>query len=103
MDDLSRTKVDPLARVLRKELARRGIGSDTDFGIPVVYSDEDIREPEVPAWDQETGFQCICPHREDSPHACEKRRRIYGTATFMTAAFAMAAVSHVVRQLTHRV
>jgi tRNA A37 threonylcarbamoyladenosine dehydratase len=102
VDDLSRTKVDPLARVLRKELARRGIGSDTDFGIPVVYSDEDIREPEVPAWDQETGFQCICPHREDSPHACEKRRRIYGTATFMTAAFAMAAVSHVVRQLTHR-
>ncbi len=91
--DLSRTKVDPLARVLRKELARRGIGESGDSGIPVVYSEEDIRQPIPPAWDAEHGFQCICPHNEDSPHACERRRQIYGTAAFMTAAFAMAAVS----------
>jgi tRNA A37 threonylcarbamoyladenosine dehydratase len=102
VDDLSRTKVDPLARVLRKELSKRGVGTDSETGIPVVYSEEDILEPEVPEWDRETGFQCICPHREDSPHACEKRRKIYGTATFMTAAFAMAAASHVVRRLTSR-
>lgn len=98
--DLSRTKVDPLARVLRKELARRGIGESKDSGIPVVYSEEDIREPIPPAWDAEQGFQCICPHNEDSPHACERRRRIYGTAAFMTAAFAMAAVSWTVRKAT---
>jgi len=100
VDDLSRTRVDPLARVLRKELSKRGVGTESAAGIPVVYSDEDIMEPEEPEWDRDTGFQCICPHREDSPHACEKRRKIYGTATFMTAAFAMAAASHVVRQLT---
>lgn len=99
VDDLSRTKVDPLARVLRKELAKRGVGTESATGIPVVYSEEEILEPEIPEWDRETGFQCICPHREDSPHACEKRRKIYGTATFMTAAFAMAAASHVVRRL----
>ncbi|MEY3458080.1 MAG: tRNA threonylcarbamoyladenosine dehydratase [Planctomycetota bacterium] len=98
--DLSRTKIDPLARVLRKELARRGLGGDGESGIPVVYSEEEIRQPIPPAWDAETGFQCICPHNEDSPHACERRRQIYGTASFMTAAFAMAAVSWVVKHIT---
>lgn len=98
--DLWQTKVDPLARVLRKELSKRGLGESGDFGIPVVYSEEDVLQPEVPEWDVEKGFQCICPHRADSPHACEKRRTIYGTATFMTAAFAMAAAAFVVRQLS---
>ena len=97
--DLTETKVDPLARILRKELSRRGVGSQGPAGIPVVYSEEEVREPAVPEWDEETGFQCICPHREDSPHACEKRRRIYGTASFITAAFAMAASSWAVRRL----
>lgn len=100
--DLSRTKVDPLARILRKELAKRGIGVEGDAGIPVVYSEEEVRAPQVPEWDLESGFQCICPHREDSPHACEKRRVIYGTATFMTAAFAMAAASVVVKKLSEQ-
>lgn len=98
--DLMQTKVDPLARVLRKELTRRGFGAAGDIGLPVVYSEELIREPEMPAWDRDAGFQCICPHRADSPHACEKRRVIYGTASFMTAAFAMAAAAAVVRGLT---
>ena len=102
INDLSRTKVDPLARVLRKELSKRGYGVEGEFGIPVVFSEEDVRAPEVPEWDLENGFQCICPHRADSPHACEKRRVIYGTSTFMTAAFAMAAASAVVRRLTGR-
>ena len=100
VDDLSRTKVDPLARVIRKELARRGFSAEGEVGLPVVFSEEEVRAPEVPEWDVDKGFQCICPHRADSPHACEKRRVIYGTATFMTAAFAMAAVSVVVRGLT---
>ena len=100
VDDLSRTKVDPLARVIRKELARRGFAAEGEVGLPVVFSEEEVRVPEVPEWDVEKGFQCICPHRADSPHACEKRRVIYGTATFMTAAFAMAAVSVVVRRIT---
>jgi tRNA A37 threonylcarbamoyladenosine dehydratase len=98
--DLSTTRVDPLARVLRKELTRRGFGSDGQFGLPVVYSDEAVRDPIEPEWDRDSGFQCICPHREDSPHACEKRRIIYGTASFLTATYAMAASAFVVRQLS---
>jgi tRNA A37 threonylcarbamoyladenosine dehydratase len=100
VDDLSRTRVDPLARIIRKELVKRGFGAEGEIGLPVVFSEEEVRTPEVPEWDVEKGFQCICPHRADSPHACEKRRIIYGTSTFMTAAFAMAAASVVVRRLT---
>lgn len=100
VDDLSRTRLDPLAKVIRKELSRRGIDTTSEVGLPVVFSEEAVRAPEVPTWDEEAGFQCICPHREDSPHACEKRRVIYGTASFVTAAFGMAAASVVIRKLS---
>jgi tRNA threonylcarbamoyladenosine dehydratase len=98
--DLAETRTDPLARVLRKELSRQGLGTSGRFGLPVVFSEEAIREPEVPQWDEERGFRCVCPHRADSPHACEKRRVIYGTATFVTAAFGLAASSVVIRHLS---
>ena len=42
VDDLSRTSVCPLARIMRKELKRRGI-----FHLPVVYSTEPPREPDA--------------------------------------------------------
>jgi tRNA A37 threonylcarbamoyladenosine dehydratase len=100
--DLCKTKVDPLARIIRKEMARRGVDTSVTVGIPVVYSEEEVRDPETPSWDEEAGFRCICPHREDSPHACEKRRVIYGTASFVTSAFAAAAASVVVKQLVTR-
>ena len=96
--DLSETRIDPLARVVRKELSRRGIETTKHVGIPVVYSEEKAIAPESPTWDAE-GFRCICPHAEDSPHECEKRRLIYGTASFVTATFGNAAASVVVREI----
>jgi tRNA A37 threonylcarbamoyladenosine dehydratase len=96
--DLSQTRHDPLARVLRKQLAARGFDTSKHVGLPVVFSEEEIREPIAPSWDEE-GFRCICPHAADSPHGCEKRRMVYGTASFVTAAFGMAAVSVAVRKL----
>lgn len=99
VEDLSKTQNDPLAKVMRKEFTRRGFDLTKEIGLPVVHSLEEPMLPEVPSWDAD-GFRCICPHAEDSPHACEKRRMIYGTATFITAAFGMAASSVVVRELT---
>lgn len=96
--DVSQTKIDPLARVVRKELSRRGFDTQNHLGLPMVYSEEPTIEPEPPSWDAE-GFRCICPHAEDSPHECEKRRQIYGTASFVTASFGNAAASVVVRKL----
>ena len=97
--DLSKTRVDPLARVVRKELSRRGVDTTKHVGLPVVFSEEPAIKPESPEWDAE-GFKCICPHSEDSPHECEKRSMIYGTASFVTATFGNAAASVVVRELT---
>ena len=99
IDDISKTRVDPLAKVVRKELSRRGFDTTEHVGLPVVYSAEQSRQPESPSWDKD-GFRCICPHGEESPHECEKRRMIYGTACFVTAAFGMAAASKVVQDLT---
>ena len=101
VDDVSKTKHDPLARVIRKELARRGFDTSKHLGLPVVFSEEEILQPHAPSWDED-GFRCICPHADDSPHACEKRRVIYGTASFVTAAFGMAATSVVVKGLLSR-
>ena len=97
--DLSETKIDALARVVRKELSKRGVDTTRHVGLPMVYSDEHAFSPLAPSWDEDSGFRCICPHKEDSPHACEKRRIIYGTAGFVTSAFASAASSVVVRSL----
>lgn len=99
IDDISKTRVDPLAKVVRKELSRRGFDTTQHVGLPVVYSAEPSRQPVAPSWDKD-GFRCICPHGEESPHECEKRRMIYGTAGFVTAAFGMAAASKVVQDLT---
>ena len=96
--DISKTRHDPLARVIRKELARRGFDTSKHLGLPVVFSEEEILQPHAPSWDEE-GFRCVCPHAEDSPHACEKRRMIYGTASFVTAAFGMAATSVAVKDI----
>ena len=97
--DLSETRIDPLARVVRKELSRRGFETTKHVGLPVVYSEEQTIEPEAPSWDAD-GFRCICPHGEDSPHECEKRRLIYGTASFVTATFGNVAASVVVREIS---
>ena len=96
--DLSETRVDPLARVVRKELSRRGFDTSKHVGLPVVFSEERAIDPESPSWDAE-GFRCICPHGEDSPHECEKRNLIYGTASFVTATFGNVAASVVVKGL----
>ena len=97
--DLSETRVDPLAKVVRKELSRRGFDTSQSVGLPVVFSEERAIDPIEPSWDAE-GFKCICPHSEDSPHQCEKRNLIYGTASFVTATFGHVAASVVVRELT---
>ena len=97
--DLSKTRVDPLARVVRRELSRRGFDTTKHVGLPVVFSEERAIDPDAPSWDAE-GFRCICPHAEDSPHQCEKRNVIYGTASFVTATFGHVAASVVVKELT---
>lgn len=99
--DLCDTTKDPFARALRKLLRKKhGLALERGgrSGIQAVYSTEDPRAPQAPAYDAE-GFQCVCPGGPNGLQDCHMRRRIDGTASFVTGAFGLAAASVVVRDL----
>jgi tRNA A37 threonylcarbamoyladenosine dehydratase len=100
--DLAKTRVDPLARVLRKILREKydfPREPDQPFGIPAVFSDEDPILPQALSYDEGKGFRCVCPQGNNKLHGCEDRRRIDGTAGFVTGTFGMVCASWVVRQI----
>lgn len=103
--DLSLTEIDPFARSVRKILrdahgidARRG----EPVGIEAVWSMEHPLEPLAPEYDAEAGFQCVCPGGKNGVNDCDKKRRIDGSASFVTGAFGLAAAGVVVRALSGR-
>ena len=80
VSDITQTSVCPLARVMRRELKKRGIPSLT-----VVWSDEAPRKPARGAGEE---------GRE------EGRRATPGSAAFVPGAAGLLLASHVVRELT---
>lgn len=103
--DLSETEIDPFARAVRKIL-RDAHGIDAKRGEPVgieaVWSAEHPLEPLPPAYDAETGFECVCPGGKNGVNDCDRKRRIDGSAAFVTGAFGLAAAGVVVRALSGR-
>lgn len=81
LGDIYSTSVCPLARIMRKELRKRGVPSLT-----VVYSEE---EPIVPAAPPETGAE-----------RPEGRRALPGSTAFVPAAAGLLLAGEVVRALT---
>lgn len=101
--DLYRTKVCPMGRVIRKILRQQyAAPRKGDLGILAVYSNEVALEPEEVTYDQGLGFRCVCPGGSNDQHSCEKRRVIYGTASFVTGTFGLFCASAAVRGLTQR-
>lgn len=100
--DISQTKVDPFAKQVRTKLRERGI----DQGITTIFSTEDPIDPEqaVPG----TEWQCICPTIEKQFGACQHKRVMLGTISYMPALFGLWMVSAATRQwlegldLSHR-
>jgi tRNA threonylcarbamoyladenosine dehydratase len=98
--DLARTKVCPMGRVIRKILRQQYEFPRTgELGVAAVYSTEVAREPEPVTYDGGLGFRCVCPGGSNDLHSCEKRRIIYGTASFVTGTFGLFCASAVVRGL----
>lgn len=98
--DLAHTKVCPVGRVIRKILRQQYDFPRTgDLGIAAVYSTEVARDPEPVTYDGGQGFRCVCPGGSNDLHSCEKRRVIYGTASFVTGTFGLFCASVVVRSL----
>lgn len=85
--DLSKTQGCPLARVMRKELRRRGIQH-----LKVVYSTEEPRPPIRPA-------QAEAPAGTDTRPGTSARRDTPGSISFVPAAAGLVLASAVVRDL----
>jgi tRNA A37 threonylcarbamoyladenosine dehydratase len=102
VDDLSNTIKDPFARALRKLLRERhGIEAvkGQPVGVEAVFSVEEPIAPSPLAYDEGTGFVCVCPGGKNGLNDCDKKARIDGTAAFLTGSFGLTAASVVVRKL----
>ena len=89
--DIYETSVCPLARVMRRELRKRGIPA-----LKVVYSKE---EPLTPREDLSISCKehCICP--PGTARKCTQRRQVPGSNAFVPAAAGLILASEVVRAI----
>ncbi|MDU4962371.1 MAG: tRNA threonylcarbamoyladenosine dehydratase [Sporomusaceae bacterium] len=87
--DIAKTSGCPLARVVRRELRKRGIVS-----LKVVYSKE---KPLTPASDGACGRECICP--AGSPRTCAVRRQVPGSISFVPSVAGLILAGEVVKDL----
>ncbi len=90
--DIYDTRVCPLARVMRRELKRRGVKS-----LKVVYSDE---QPIRPMEDMSISCRahCICP--PGAQHKCTERRDIPGSTAFVPAVAGLLIAGEIIKDLS---
>ena len=93
--DIYKTKVCPLAKVMRRELKKRGIKN-----LKVVYSEE---KPIRPIDDMAISCRtnCICP--PGAKHKCTERRDIPGSAAFVPSIAGLIIAGEVVKDLSQNV
>ena len=89
--DIYETSVCPLARVMRRELRKRGIEK-----LKVVYSKE---PPITPVEDMAVSCRahCICP--PGTARKCTQRRQVPGSTAFVPAAAGLIIAGEVVKEL----
>jgi len=88
--DIYETLICPLAKVIRRELRKRGVPS-----LKVVYSKEVPLTPQAVGGDCRT--DCICPNKE---RTCVVRHQIPGSVAFVPSVSGMIIASEVVKDLT---
>ena len=89
--DTYKTKVCPLAKVMRRELKKRGVKK-----LKVVYSEE---QPTRPVEDMAISCRtnCICP--PGAAHKCTERRDIPGSVAFVPSVAGLIIAGEVVKDL----
>ncbi len=90
--DIYQTRVDPLARVMRREMKKRGVKK-----LKVVYSEE---QPKRPIEDMAINcrYHCICP--PGAKHKCTERRDIPGSTAFVPSVAGLIIAGEVIKDLT---
>lgn len=89
--DIYKTKVCPLAKVMRRELKKRGVKK-----LKVVYSEE---RPVRPLDDMAISCRtnCICP--PGAEHKCTERRAIPGSTAFVPSIAGLIIAGEMVKDL----
>ena len=89
--DIYKTKVCPLAKVMRRELKKRGVKK-----LKVVYSEE---QPTRPINDMAISCRnhCICP--PGAAHKCTERRDIPGSTAFVPSVAGLIIAGEVIKDL----
>jgi tRNA A37 threonylcarbamoyladenosine dehydratase len=92
--DIYKTSVDPLARVMRRELKKRGVKK-----LKVVYSEE---QPIRPIEDMAISCRahCICP--PGTKRHCTDRRDIPGSTAFVPSVVGLIIAGEVIKALCKR-
>lgn len=92
--DIYKTKVCPLAKVMRRELKKRGVKK-----LKVVYSEE---IPTRPIEDMAISYRnnCICP--PGAEHKCTERRDIPGSVAFVPSVAGLIIAGEVAKDLIRR-
>ena len=92
--DIHKTKVCPLAKVMRRELKKRGVKK-----LKVVYSEE---IPTRPIEDMAISCRnnCICP--PGAEHKCTERRDIPGSVAFVPSVAGLIIAGEVAKDLIRR-
>ena len=89
--DIYKTTVDPLAKVMRKELRQRGIRS-----LKVVFSDEEPIKP-VETEENSCATGCVCP--KGTTRTCTIRNQIPGSMSFVPSVAGLIMAGEVIRDL----
>ena len=89
--DIYKTRVCPLAKVMRRELKKRGIKK-----LKVVYSEE---QPTRPIKDMSISCRtnCICP--PEAGHKCTERRDIPGSVAFVPSVVGLIIAGEVIKDI----
>lgn len=92
--DIYKTKVCPLAKVMRRELKKRGVKK-----LKVVYSEE---LPTRPLEDMSISCRnhCICP--SGAQHKCTERRDIPGSVAFVPSVAGLIIAGEVIKDLSRQ-
>lgn len=93
--DIYKTQMCPLAKVMRRELKKRGVKK-----LKVVYSEE---KPTRPIEDMSISCRtdCICP--PGAEHKCTERRDIPGSVAFVPSVAGLIIAGEVIKDLTQDV